>query len=127
MRIAFAFVFLVVALACGKHMYTRDDLDVSVFQHHNNLRWGRLENAALNVKADMRPLFLQQWASRMQMLELQDIEVAGVALSPDGDGADVVVNVTWVEKVSMTVKTSAVTEHWARTEDGWIVDRPASL
>jgi hypothetical protein len=112
---------------CGKHGYTRDDLDVALFQHHANLRWGRLENASLNVKPEMRGAFLTAWAQRMQEYELQDVEVTGVAMSPDGDNADVVVTVTYVDKASMTVKNVAVPEHWIRTDDGWVVDKPAAL
>jgi hypothetical protein len=109
------------------HMYSRDDLDVSLFQHDTDLRWGRLDNAAQNVKPEARGAFLTVWAKRMQELEIQDIEVAGVALSKDGDGADVVVNVTYIDKASMSVKSVTVPEHWVRTDQGWMIDKPASL
>src|SRR6185437_5710872 len=102
---------LLVALSFGaacSHMYSRDDLDVSLFQLHNDLRWGRLENAAQNVKPELRGAFLTTWAKRMQEIEIQDLEVAGVALSKDGDGADVVIAVTYVDKGSMTVRSLTV-------------------
>ena len=112
--------------ACA-HMYGKDDLDVSVFQHNVNLRWGRLDNAALTVKPEMRGPFVAAWTARMQQLEIQDIEVGGVALSKDGDAADVSVAVTFVDKASMTVRTETVGEHWIRTDDGWLIDKPAQL
>ncbi len=118
---------LFVGGGCGKGVYTRDDLDVSLFHHHNNLRWGRLENAALSVKPEMRGAFLSTWAERMQSLEVTDMDIAGVVMSKDGDTADVVVNVTWVDRATMTVKTSAVQEHWVRTDDGWLADKPPTL
>lgn len=125
--VAVAFTVTLALAGCGKHVYGRDDLDVSLFQHHNNLRWNRLENASLQVKPEMRGAFLTTWAARMQQYELQDVEVAGVAIMPDGDSADVVVNVTYVDKASMTVKTGTVTEHWLRTDNGWLTDKFADV
>ena len=113
--------------ACGKHLYGRDDLDVTVFQHLNNLRWDeRLGNAALTVAPDMRQAFLSTWTARLRQIELQDVAVAGVSMNPSGDGADIVVNITYVERDTMTVKTTAITEHWVRTDDGWLADKPAA-
>ena len=120
-------VVAAVAGACDRHVYGRDDLDVSLFQHHNNLRWGRLENASLTVKPEMRGAFMTTWAARMLQFELQDVEVAGVSIAPDGDSADVVVTVTYVDKGTMTVKTGTFNEHWLRTDAGWLADKFADV
>ena len=123
-----AALVLVCVLAAGcKHGYSRDDLTVSMGKHHIDLRWGRLENAALAVAPAMRGPFIQAWAARTALIELQQIDVAGVVVSEDGDSADVVVNVTWVERESMTVKSATVAEHWVRTDDGWLADKPLTL
>jgi hypothetical protein len=127
MRLFLAAVAVVALCSCGKHLYTRDDLDVSLFQHHNNLRWGRLENASLTVTPEMRSAFLNLWAARMQRLELQDMEVAGVVMAKDGESADVVVSVSWIDKSSMTMQQSSMNEHWIRTDDGWQVEKPGEL
>ena len=119
---------LMIALSgCGKHLYSRDDLTVTLSTHHINLRWGRLGNAALTVKPEMRAAFLEAWGKRAGQLELQEIEVAAVVLTPDGDAADVMVNITYVDRENMSVKTEAVAERWVRTEDGWIAEKPAVL
>jgi hypothetical protein len=116
-----------LASACGKHVYNRDDLTVSLSKHHIDLRWGRLGNAALAVKPEMREAFLKTWTARVNTIELQDIEITAVVVSPDEDAADVVINVTYVERDTMTVRTEALTERWIRTENGWIAEKPAVL
>jgi hypothetical protein len=60
-------------------------------------------------------------------IELQEIDVSAVVVTPDGDAADVVVNITYVEKQTMTVKTEVVSEKWVRTDDGWFAAKPAKL
>ena len=112
---------------CGKHVYNRDDLTVTLAKHHIDLRWGRLGNAALAVQPEMREAFLKTWGARTATMELQDIEVAAVVVTPDEDAADVVVNITYVERETMSVKTETVTERWVRTEHGWLAEKPAVL
>ena len=63
----------VAMVGCGKHLYSRDDLTVTLSTHHIDLRWNRLGNAALAVKPEMRAAFLQSWGERAGQLELQDI------------------------------------------------------
>lgn len=108
-------------------LHGRDELDLQLFQHHNNLRWGRLANAALAVQPEMREAFVTHWASRAGVIELQDIEVAGVMVTSDGGAADVVVNISYVERETMQVRSGTVTEHWVRTPAGWLVAKPATI
>ena len=37
------------------------------------------------------------------------------------------VNITYVERATMSVKTEAVSERWIRTDSGWIAEKPAVL
>lgn len=127
LRVALFVAVALTAFGCGKHVYSRDDLTVTLAKHHIDLRWGRLGNAALNVKPDLREAFLKTWTQRASTIELQDIEIAAVAVAPDENSADVVVNITFVERDTMTVKTEAVSERWIRTEEGWIAEKPAVL
>lgn len=126
-RVPLAALVLLASIACGKHLYSRDDLTVTLSSHHIDLRWGRLGNAALAVQPDMRAAFLAAWGKRVGQLELQDIEVAAVVVTPDGGAADVMVNITYVERETMSVKTEAVTERWIRTDSGWLAETPAVL
>jgi len=112
--------------ACGRHLYNRDDLTVDLAKHHIDLRWGRLENAALRVTPELRGAFVQTWGQRLQGLELQEMDVVGVAMMDD-DTAEVVVVVTWVDKASMAVKTVQLPERWVRTEQGWRLATVAEL
>lgn len=118
----------VLALAAGcAGMASRDDLEIAMAQHHIDLRWGRLENAATRVTPAMRAAFLQTWAARLQDVELQDLEVAGLAMADDGGSADVVVSVVFVDRATMQVKSAQLTEHWVRGADGWTAATPATM
>lgn len=129
MRRALVGLLLLCAAAssCGKHLYGRDDLDFGLSTHHIDLRWGRLQNAAQRVHPDMRAAFLEDWSTRLADVELQDIEVVGVSEGEDGDTADVVVQLTWVEKRTLALRQASVTERWVRTDQGWRVVRPLEL
>jgi len=111
---------------CGRHLYNRDDLTVDLAKHHIDLRWGRLENAAQRVNPEMRGPFLQVWSTRLANLEMQDMDVAGVAMIDD-DTAEVIVVVTYVDKETMGVKTVQLPERWVRSDDGWRLATVAEL
>lgn len=114
-----------VASGCG-HFYSREDLTADLAKHHIDLRWGRLENAAMRVVPDMRGPFLQVWSQRLGALELQDMDVAGVAMIDD-DTAEVVVVVTYINKLDMSVRTVQLPERWKRTDAGWMLASVAEL
>jgi hypothetical protein len=107
------------------HFYSRDDLTMSLTKHHVDLRWGRLENAAIAVVPSMQGQFLQHWAERSQAIELQDIEVVGMTIDDETNTATVMVRIVWVDRLSMAVQTSMTTETWTRTGDGWLCSVPA--
>ena len=125
--LASALVVSVASVACGKHAFNRQDLDVDLARHHIDLRWGRLGEAARYVHPDLRAAFLQDWATRARDVELQDLEIVGVTVSEDGDSADVVVAVTYVERATLQVKSTTATERWQRTDDGWRAVRPMEI
>ena len=114
-------------VGCGKRLFGRDDLEVQLSRHHIDLRWGRLENAAQSVQPDMRAAFLTAWAARISVIELQDIDVTGIVMSDDGDSADVLVTLTYIDRDTMRVVTTPVSEKWVRTDLGWRASLPADL
>lgn len=120
-----ALLLLVVGAGCGRHGYGRNDLDLTLSKHHIDLRWGRLENAAQAVVPTMRAEFVRVWSERLSAAELQDLEIVGVVMSPEGDKAEVIVRVTAVDRASMTVAATTITERWLRTDDGWQLEKPA--
>ena len=117
----------VVALSSCKHAYNETDFQIALSKHHNNLRWGRIENAALVVEPQLRTAFTAEWLARQQTIELQEVEVVGVTQSEDGDAADVLLRIVFVDKDSMTMREVVVPERWKRTSDGWLATQPASL
>ncbi len=118
---------LVLSTGCGALGNTRDDLQEASAKHHIDLRWGRLENAAMRVTPEMRGAFLTSWATRLGTIELQDIEVTGLAIGEGGDTADVIVTVTFVERDSMSVRTAVLPEKWVRSGGQWLCSTPAAL
>ncbi len=104
----------------------RDDLDRDVTLHHIDLRWGRLEHAAQRVAPPLRGAFVQAWATRLQDIELQDIEVTVLVMADDQRSADVVVAVTFVDRATMQVRTAQLAERWHRGDDGWRATTPAT-
>jgi len=106
------------SVGCGKHVYNRDDLTIDLAKHHIDLRWGRIENAAQRVNPELRGPFVQAWVQRLQGIELQDMDVAGVAMI-DEDTAEVIVNVTYVDRATMGVRNAQLPERWVRTDVGW--------
>lgn len=115
----------VLGSGCGRHGYGRNDLDMTLSKHHIDLRWGRLENAAQAVTPPMRAEFVRVWSERLAQSELQDLEIVGIVLTPEGDKADVVVRVTAVDRNTMTVVATTITERWLRTDSGWLLEKPA--
>ena len=114
------------SFGCGKHLYNRENLTEDLAKHHIDLRWGRLGNAAVRVMPELRGPFVQAWSMRLAGVELQDMDIADVALIDD-DTAQVIVNVTYVDKQSMSVRTVQFPEVWTRTEQGWQLSNVAEL
>ncbi len=113
-------------VGCGRHLYGREQLTEDLAKHHIDLRWGRLGNAAQRVLPELRGPFIQVWSQRLQSLELQDMDVVDVA-QLDEDTVMVVVNVTYVDKLSMSVATVQFPETWKRTDTGWLLSTVAEL
>ena len=126
-------VWLILALAlsaslgCGKQLFTRQDLDVEVTKHHINLRWSRIENAALAVHPDLRTAFIEEWSRRAKTVELQDIDVLSVVVDDSQDAARVQTSITWVDRATFALRTTAALERWTRTAEGWRATLPLSL
>jgi hypothetical protein len=117
--------FIVAVVGCGTLGNNRDDLQQAAALHHIDLRWGRLENAAMRVDPELRGEFLTSWARRVGAIELQDIEVTGMVLNDAGDLADVVVTLTYIERDSMSVHTAVIPEKWIRKDGTWLCSKPA--
>lgn len=117
----------VVAGGCATLGTARDDLQQAAALHHIDLRWGRLENAAVRVAPAARAAFLAEWVKAGGVVELQDIDVSGIVIDEDGEGADVVVTVTYVERDTMSVRSAVVSERWLHVDGNWVCSTPATL
>lgn len=124
MRTLLALVLVVVAglapLGCGKHIYGKDDLQVATGKHYLDLRWGRIAAAAKRVHPDMRQSFLEDWTQRSKDVEIHDLEVVEMDIDESGDSAQIMLSVNWVDRTTMTMQQSTVTQKWVRTDEGWV-------
>ncbi len=108
----------VMCAACAQ-LPSREDLDVTLARHHIDLRWGRLAEAAGRVSPGLRSEFLHAWSVRLQAIELQDVEVVGVVVGADSSQADVVVAMTYVDRETLRVHSTQMTERWSFQGGGW--------
>jgi hypothetical protein len=107
-------------LGCGKHAYGKDDLQVATGKHYLDLRWGRIRAAAKRVHPDLRKGFIEDWTKRTNDVEIHDLEVVEMDIDEEGDSAEILVSVNWVDRTTMTMQQSTITQKWVRTDDGWV-------
>lgn len=113
-------VLALSAVACGKHAHGMKELQEVTHHYYNDLRWARLPAAAARMHPDIRKPFLEDWTRRGQELQLQDLEIVDMKDDLENDKAEVTLLVTWVERSSMQLRSSTITQTWLRTDDGWM-------
>lgn len=113
-------LFATLFSSCGKHQYTKEDLNPALAKHFIDIRWGRVVRASENVPPEMRTAFVKHWNEQTQVADVQDIDVVASIFNDAGDSADVSLNITWVHRSEQRVRTDLVTQVWSKTEKGWI-------
>jgi len=122
-RLLLAAIFVAATLgvsACGKHKYTKEDLNPALANHFINIRWGRVVRASESVEPGLRQAFVEHWTRQNRVADIQDIDVAAKIFNDEGDRADVTLNVTWVARVQQTVRVDTLSQVWNKTEKGWV-------
>lgn len=108
-------------------MYHQEDLTRELTRHHVNLRWGRVPNAATSLHPDLQPGFVQDWENVQKRLEIKDIEVIDILMDPAQTEATVKLQMSYLDKDTMTFKTYVTTEKWHYDEKRWLVVQPAEI
>jgi hypothetical protein len=114
-------------IGCGKHRFGKDDLVEAAGRHYLDLRWSRVASAAKRVHPELREAFVTDWNKRSQEIEIHDLEVMDVQIDEEGDVATLTVQVSWVDRSSMTMKNATVQQEWDRTDDGWVAAEVLTL
>lgn len=113
--------------SCGKHAHGMKELEEITHYYYNDLRWNRLPSAAARMHPDIRAAFLEDWTRRGQELQLQDLEIVSLREDLENDKAEVTLVVSWVERSSMRLFTTTLTQTWVRTDNGWLAADPLEL
>lgn len=124
-NVILGWVFVAALGGCApQHLYQRHDLQAALLKHHQNIRWGRLTQAAAPVQPELQRDFVQSWSAHIERLELHNVDVIGMSEAPGGDVVEVSVRLQWIDQQSMNMRSKTLTEVWVRTQEGWQVAAP---
>lgn len=110
-----------------KQVYNRQDLEMTLAQHHINLRWGRAAVASAQVHPDLRIAFVQYWQNIGQKYEIQEVEIQEILYQEGQDEAEVFIAVSWLDPETFQLKSGTMVEKWLRTDSGWQAVRTLEL
>lgn len=120
-------LLLVACLGCAKATLGRQELQESLTRHYLDLRWGRIASAARYLRPDLQDEFVRDWEARTQQYALNEFDVTHIVDSPDGEGADVYIEVSLVDQNTLTLKRKKLVQKWIKTESGWQAAEPLDL
>ena len=107
---------LLVCVACASG--TRMSFDETAALFHDDLRWGRLPAAEVNVDAPLRAAFHARrrgWGSAVTVVDLEVVH-----LRQSSGRASVRVRIAWTRGSDSTdIRESLVEELWERSGGGW--------
>ncbi|HEX2677245.1 MAG TPA: hypothetical protein VHM19_11410 [Polyangiales bacterium] len=120
-RLVLACAFACFAAGCGSLQQASPGAKFGNTVHDMNdqARWGRLGDASQYVESSYRTKYLQNhrmWGSKIQ---LADVEVVQVQMSPDGESANAFVTYSWYGTDAMTLHQSVVRQRWIATRDSY--------
>lgn len=112
-------MLLLACLSCAKATLGRQELQESLTRHYLDLRWGRVASAARYMRADLQTEFVRVWEMHAQKLTLNEFDVTHILDTPDGEGAEVYLEVSVVDQSTLTLKQMKLVQKWVKTDAGW--------
>lgn len=112
-------LLLWVCLSCTKATLGRQELQESLTRHYLDLRWGRIASAARYMSPELQAEFVRDWEVRTQQYTLNEFDVTHIVDTPDGEGADVYIEVSLVDQNTLTLKRKKWVQKWIKTDAGW--------
>lgn len=93
----------------------------AVQELNDHSRWGRAHAAIANVKTSYQKQFLQRRSQWGRDVQIGDVEIQGMQLVNDNDGAVSVVDVSWYLLSSMQLEHTLIKQHWTRDGESFLL------
>ena len=131
MRCSFRFATLLLTLllfGCLEMTYSTKDKIVNLArQYGDDVRWGRIEVAALTVGVVRRKTFIDRHKSLEDDLEFADFELLDVEVEPKQLKAISRVDYTWTRKRQGLLQKTTTEQNWEYQNGGWVMVKEARL
>lgn len=110
-----------VLAACGAHRSSMDRLEESLLFYHTHLKAQDIERAAAYVGAEAIADFNSLHNPEMNVLVIEDFQVATMTEVPDTDRRVVLVRANVRKRDSLTLRTVRLREVWEKREGRWLL------
>jgi hypothetical protein len=90
-------------------------------EYNNNVRWWRLDEAAVYVPAKERQRFIARRSELEDELEVADFEVASLQIDKKKETAVARVDYTWMLKREGLLRKTTTRQQWERQDGQWVV------
>lgn len=114
-----ALFVLASIFACTKATLGRQELQESLTRHYLDLRWGRVASAARYMSPELQGEFVRVWEARTQSFTINEFDVTHVIDTPDGEGAEVYLEISIVDQNTLTLQKMKLVQKWVKTDSGW--------
>jgi hypothetical protein len=97
-------------------------LQDTVYQFNDETRWARIDLASQRVSPDYRARFLLAHRMWGHDIAIADVDPTNIQMAEEGDSASSQVTVTWYDQRTMELHSSVLTQHWVKTDNGYLLD-----
>ena len=118
-KILAAVVVFASTFSCTKATLGRQELQESLTRHYLDLRWGRIASAARYMQPELQEKFVGAWEANTQAYTINEFDVTHIIDTPDGEGAEVYIEISLVDQNTLTLKRMKLVQKWIKTEAGW--------
>jgi hypothetical protein len=112
-------VVFAATLACTKATLGRQELQESLTRHYLDLRWGRIASATRYMQPELQQEFVGAWEANTQAFTINEFDVTHIIDTPDGEGAEVYIEISLVDQNTLTLKRLKLVQKWLKTDTGW--------
>jgi len=106
---------------------TKDKLVNMARQYGDDVRWNRVESAALTVGAERRKLFIEQHRALEDDLEFADFELLDLEVAPDKKKATSRADYVWTRKREGLVQKTTTEQKWESVDGNWVMVKETRL
>ena len=99
----------------------RKNLPLALIEYNQALRWGNLEVARSYLAPDYASKVGLKLRAVTGRVKISEVEMVDLQAEPDGERAVALVEFTWVETGSFTVKKGMELQSWKRIGNRWFL------